>query len=95
MNLHDHSKVIISRQSYDFDGHRAHSVTERATGRLVGHVARTRNAAYGRRYGSWCYLHVSMERGAWYLAGWTCTDAVDHLLSADAPSAAFLADGAA
>lgn len=89
--LNSPGKVVISQHAYEFDGHpHAFSVTERDTGRLIGHVARTRNAAYGRKFGTWCYLGVTEERGMWTLGGWTRADAVDHLQSWWCPSGPFI-----
>jgi hypothetical protein len=88
--LFDHAKLIVSKKAFEFDGHKVtYSVTERTTGRLVGHVAKTSNARYGRRYGSWCYLLVTDPRGTWTLGGWTREDAVDHLMSAFSPCGIF------
>lgn len=83
--LFDHALIVVSVRSFEFDGHTvAYSVTERATGRLIGHVARALQSR-----GQWAYLLVSEPRGTWTLAGWTRADAVDHLLSAFSPCGIF------
>jgi hypothetical protein len=90
--LNNPRAVRVSRQSYEFDDHPvAYSVTDAVSGRLVGHVGKTRNAAYGRKHGSWCYLHTSDARGSWTLAGWSRAEAVDKLQSADSPAGAYVA----
>jgi hypothetical protein len=48
---------VISRDAFEFDGHRAHSVTDRATRRLIGHVAQDGDC--------WAFLPVTAERGGW------------------------------
>jgi hypothetical protein len=78
--------VIVSARSFEFDGRQAYSVNDRKSGRLVGHVARTRNREYS---GAWVYLHLLDRRdvnGAWTMAGWSRAVAVDHLMSADNPT---------
>ena len=91
--LNDLSAVKVDRRSFELDGHVAYGVRDRITGRLIGHVGKTRNKIYGCRNGTWCYLHVAEPRdvnGAWTLAGWTRADAIDHLMSADHPSGMFV-----
>ncbi len=83
--------VVVSARAVEFDGHKqSYSVTERSTGRLMGHVAHTRNKHYGQKFGSWCYLGVTEERGTWTLAGWTRAEAVRSLQSWWSPSAAWV-----
>jgi hypothetical protein len=84
--LNNTSDVIVSRESFEFDGRRAYSVHDRKSGRLVGHVARTRNPEYR---GAWVYLGLLDRRdvsGAWTMSGWTRAEAVDRLMSADNPT---------
>ena len=92
--LNDLSAVKVDRKSFEFDGHVAYGVRDRASGRLIGHVGKTRSAIYGRKHGTWCYLHVTEPRdvnGAWTLAGWNRSGSVDHLMSADHPSGMYVA----
>ena len=92
MILFDHARlVVLSRKSYEFDGHAvAYSIHERATGRLIGHVARALTLA-----DQWVYLLATEPRQqspvgeTWTLAGWSRADAVDHLLSAFSPCGIF------
>jgi hypothetical protein len=92
ITLNDITRVKLSRKSFEFDSHTAYSVTDRETGRLIGHVGKTRSKIYGRKHGKWCYLGVTEPReSAWTLAGWTRTDAVDHLMSHDHPQGKLLA----
>lgn len=81
------SPVIISARSFTFDAHStAYSVTLRATGKLIGHVAKS-----DVRPGMWVYLGVSESRGTWTQAGWTRLEAVRSLMSWWSPSAPWLA----
>lgn len=94
--LFDHSLIKVSGTSFEFDGHKStYSVTERSTGRLVGHVARSKGKSSGGVCGAWVYLLVSEPRRSdpagetWTVAGFTRADAVDHLLSAYSPAGIF------
>lgn len=89
--LNNPRSVTVSRKSFDLDGHQAYSVSDKVSGRLVGHVGKTRSAAYGRKHGTWCYLHVTDQRDSWTIAGWSRGEAVDKLMSADSPTGAYVA----
>jgi hypothetical protein len=64
--------IVISRAAFEFDGHQAHSVTDRASRRLIGHVARVGD--------QWASLPVTAERGRWMTGGGTRENAVVTLV---------------
>jgi hypothetical protein len=79
--------VVVSARSFEFDGHKAaYSVTERATGRLMGHVAKS-----DMRPGCWAYLGATEPSGTWTLSGWSRAEAVRSLCSWWSPCAPWLA----
>ena len=91
MPLNDPKAVTVDRVAFEFNGRMAYGVRKRASKLadrvLIGHVARSQISA-----GRWCYLLVTEKD--WTLAGSTRADAIDHLLSAHAPSAPWLSGDA-
>jgi hypothetical protein len=90
MTLNNLCAVVVSKHAYPYDKHVAYAVNDRVTRRLVGHVGKLEVPLPGVP-ASWAYLHFTDERDSWTIGGWTRADAVDHLMSADSPSGAYVA----